>query len=375
MTLEYEINEAAQERAEKLAKRNWSRKVQSRMKDEGKKMPKGDKFIALTSYLENCEKDEIKMSFSEIEKILGFQLSNAAYLYPAQWSNSESQSFAFGWLNAGYLTRQVNIPAQTVVFIKKTDQGHGVQKTYEKRVREIREKSATLSLNEAIRCIRTYFNETVKDSHGRYMSWRHCYHAFVGNRDNADEKMIDYLALHLAFYLASWGMYRGSSFLLQKDYKVHIPVVKILMEEKYNPLVGISAEALTEDGNLELLEEVSERIRRVYAVEKPSVEGVTNNVTDTLVTKILLGTLGCVPAYDRYYVQAVKQYHVSTGVYNKESVRNIAKYYLSHKDGFEALRVELSTCGIEYPPMKLMDMCMWQVAFEADTEEHYSNIK
>jgi hypothetical protein len=101
-------------------------------------MPKGDKFIALTSYLEKCGKDEIKMSFSEIEKILGFQLSNAAYLYPAQWSNSESQSFAFGWLNAGYLTRKVNIPRQTVEFIKETDQGHGVQKTYEDRVREDR---------------------------------------------------------------------------------------------------------------------------------------------------------------------------------------------------------------------------------------------
>jgi hypothetical protein len=267
------------------------------------------------------------MSFSDIEKILGFQLSNAAYLYPAQWSNSESQSFAFGWLNAGYLTRQVNIPGQTVEFIKRTYQGQGVQKTNEKRVREVRDKSPTLPLEEAVRCIHTYFNETVKDSHGRYMSWRHCYNAFVENRDNIDEKTIDYLALHLAFYLASWGMYRGSSFLLQKDYKVHVPVVKILMERKYNPLVGISAEELIENVNLELLEEVSERIRRAYAMEKPSVEGVTNNATDTLVTKILLGTLGCVPAYDRYYVQAVKQYNVSTGVYSKESVRDIAKYY------------------------------------------------
>ena len=31
-------------------------------------MPKGDKFIALTAYLEKCGKDEIKLSFSEIKK-------------------------------------------------------------------------------------------------------------------------------------------------------------------------------------------------------------------------------------------------------------------------------------------------------------------
>lgn len=44
-------------------------------------MPKGDKFIALTSYLENCGMDELRMSFSEIEKIIGFKLSDSAYSY------------------------------------------------------------------------------------------------------------------------------------------------------------------------------------------------------------------------------------------------------------------------------------------------------
>lgn len=81
---------------------------------------------------------------------------------------------------------------------------------------------------------------------------------------------------------------------------------------------------------------------------------------------LLFAMLGCVPAYDRYYVQAVKQYGISIGGYNKESVRDVAKYYLSNKDEFETVRAEVSTWGVEYPAMKLMDMCMWQVAFEAD---------
>lgn len=210
-----------------------------------------------------------------------------------------------------------------------------------------------------------FYNDLKVDENGRYRSWEHCYSHFIKAR-GSQEIDYDYLSLQLAFYLASWGMYRGSSFLLQKDYKVHIPVVKILMEEQYNSLVGITAEELMNDANLNLLEEVSTRIRKAYADERPSFEGVTNNATDTLVTKILLGTLGCVPAYDRYYVQAVKQYGISAGGFNKESVRDVAKYYLSHKDAFETVRAELSTCGVEYPVMKLMDMCMWQVAFEAD---------
>ena len=332
-------------------------------------MAKGDKYIALTTYLKKCERDVEKMSFKEIESVLGERLPESAYKYPAQWSNSESQSLAYGWLDAGYMSQNLNIANQTIEFVKRDRRESNSQPKFIKKKVSV-EKKASLPVDEAIRCIRTYFNETIKDSHGRYLSWCHCYNAFKDNRGNRDEKTVDYLALHLAFYLASWGMYRGSSFLLQKDYKVHIPVVEIILEEKYAPILGITAEGLMEDDKLDLLEDVSARIRQAYANEQPSFEGVTNNATDTLVTKILLGALGCVPAYDRYYVQAVRQYGISVGEYDRRSVRDVARYYLQYKDEFEHVRAELSAYGTEYPVMKIMDMCLWQVAFENDTEEN-----
>lgn len=244
-----------------------------------------------------------------------------------------------------------------------------VAKTSKAEQNKVHKNIPIMTADAAVQLIRDYFNETVKDPHGRYMSWRHCYKAFSENRNAADEQAIDYLSLHLAFYLASWGMYRGSSFLLQKDYKVHIPIVMIIQEQKYNPLHGISAEDLCEKENLDLLNEIAMRIRDCYAKEQPSVDGITNNATDTLVTKILLGTLGCVPAFDRYYVNSVKKNHVSTGVFNKNSVRNVAEFYCDNLDAFENLRHELSKCGIEYPPMKLMDMCFWQDAYIDDLKD------
>ena len=65
-----------------------------------------------------------------------------------------------------------------------------------------------LSAEKAIKLMEDYFSEMIRDKHGRYMSWRYCYKVFSDNRNIIDEKTIDYLALHLAFYLASWGMYR-----------------------------------------------------------------------------------------------------------------------------------------------------------------------
>ncbi len=68
-----------------------------------------------------------------------------------------------------------------------------------------------------------------KEPNHRYRSWEHCFRAFSDKKDVTDNKTIDYLSLHLAFYLASWGMYRGSSNLLQKDYRIHIPIVRIIL--------------------------------------------------------------------------------------------------------------------------------------------------
>lgn len=243
-----------------------------------------------------------------------------------------------------------------------------VAKTSKAEQNGAHKNSPIMTADVAIRLIQDYFNETVKDPHGRYMSWRHCYKAFSENRNVANEQIIDYLSLHLAVYLASWGMLRNS-FLIQKDYKVHIPIVEIIQEQKYNPLHGISGENLCKDENLDLLNEIAMRIRNCYAKEQPSADGITNNATDTLVTKILLGTLGCVPAFDRYYVNSVKKNRVSTGIFNKKSVRSVAEFYCDNLDAFENLRHELSKCGIEYPPMKLMDMCFWQDAYIDDLKD------
>lgn len=72
-------------------------------------MPRGDKFLELTTYLENTGKDEIKMTFAEIEHIIGFKLHKSAYSYPAQWANTESQSFPFAWMNFGYLSDRLDL--------------------------------------------------------------------------------------------------------------------------------------------------------------------------------------------------------------------------------------------------------------------------
>jgi hypothetical protein len=84
--------------------------------------------------------------------------------------------------------------------------------------------------------IRAYHDPVAADEHHRQRSWEHCYRYFrrVGPTRLAGDR--DTAALHLGFFLASWGMYRGSSFLLRYAYTVHRPVIDCLAESQFLPL-------------------------------------------------------------------------------------------------------------------------------------------
>lgn len=79
----------------------------------------GQKYRALTNYLKNSCEEQIKLSFKEIEQILGFNLPPCAYNNRANWANSTSQSLARSWLKVGYKTIEVNLKQEYVVFEKQ----------------------------------------------------------------------------------------------------------------------------------------------------------------------------------------------------------------------------------------------------------------
>lgn len=184
-----------------------------------------------------------------------------------------------------------------------------------------------------------FYNDLKADKNGRYRSWKHCYSHFIKAR-KSKEVDHDYLSLQLAFYLASWGMYRGSSFLLQKDYKVHIPVVKELLKNKYDALAGIDCIGLKDDSNQKLLQDINSFLGQYYDKIRREVkeQKLKNQLSVTLITKILMGTLGCVPAYDRYFIAGIKNQKVATGNYNIRSIMKLVKFYEKNADRLEPIR-------------------------------------
>lgn len=90
---------------------------------------------------------------------------------------------------------------------------------------------------------------------------------------------------------------------------------------------------------------------------------------NTLITKVLMGTLGCAPVYDRFFVEGVKDQCVTTGIYSMKSLLNLLDFYEANQERLEKLRRTLVVYDLCYPQMKLLDMGFWQTGFDRDSEK------
>ncbi|MBO7241678.1 MAG: hypothetical protein J6U90_04435, partial [Methanobrevibacter sp.] len=190
---------------------------------------------------------------------------------------------------------------------------------------------------------------------------------------------IDKLSIHLSFYLASWGMYRGSSFLLQKDYKIHEEAVKEIIKEEYDSLVAIKFNELKGE-NLEKMEKLNSFLRQHY--RKTAEKDEDEKISDILITKILLGTLGCVPAYDQYFSKGFRKFNVlgsfsnKEGKLNEKSIMRLAEFYEKYEKELEDKRkdfkIKINNKNVEnkYPQMKVLDMGFWQIGTNNKKSNH-----
>jgi len=149
---------------------------------------------------------------------------------------------------------------------------------------------------------------------------------------------------------------------------VHTPIVEEILKPEYDCLFGLACADVRNDDVRAQYTKLYKYIAAYFDPIREKVAGRkhTNPVSPVLITKILMGTLGCVPAYDRFFQDGVATYKVTTAEYSLESVRKLAKFYEAHNDRLEEARRGMRSAGLVYPQMKLLDMGFWQIGFEKD---------
>ena len=165
----------------------------------------------------------------------------------------------------------------------------------------------------------------------RYASFDYCFNYFQSFRESrnipalASAAYIQLSCLHLGFYLASWGMFRGSTTLLQRSARYLIPVIEVIANTEA-PFWEIDVDSYTESN----IERVCERGRRLQR----SLPGMS----DALLTKIMLGVFGCVPAFDTNFRGACRAAGV-VGTFGAKALKQIGALYKAQAAVFDEYRV------------------------------------
>ena len=201
----------------------------------------------------------------------------------------------------------------------------------------------------------------------RYASFDYCFNYFQGLKDKkelAHKNNIQNSCLHLGFYLASWGMLRNS-FLLQKSIKFYEFLIKYI-SEKENDFWKIDVSNYT-DTNLEKLINCGKDIKNKLG---------DKGVTDILVTKIMLGVFGNVPAFDTYFKMGS-----NLGTFNKHSLEEISSFYKNYSKiiSDEATRIKTfeypsgEAGSRSYTKAKIIDMIFFIEGYENDKSKKNEN--
>lgn len=189
----------------------------------------------------------------------------------------------------------------------------------------------------------------------RYTSFDYCYNFFKLTNDLTID--IEKSCLVLGFYLASWGMFRGSSFLLQHSvnhFRTIIEYVNSLDKEVWNIDVD-----KYDKNNIELIKNIYKEVRNRLI---PS-----GNADLTLVTKVLLGVFGFIPAFDSYFCESFRA--ISNGRcgfrrVNEVSLNFVRDFYQVNKLSIDNLSdntfstdfISGKKTEIKYPKAKIIDM-------------------
>lgn len=202
--------------------------------------------------------------------------------------------------------------------------------------------------------------------HHRYRTWEHCYRYFRSAARETSEDVRCHAALQLAFYLASWGMYRGSSFLLQYAYTVHLGVIDVLREARFSALWQEEFGAgKADDALVPTMLDACAAIEEAY---RPfACNANSKKATDTLVTKVVLGTFGCLPACDQYFVKGFRHAGFTYSRVNAKFIHRILDFcHANLPDLRQEQKWIQRRRSVRYPLMKLVDMYFWQSGRELD---------
>jgi hypothetical protein len=197
----------------------------------------------------------------------------------------------------------------------------------------------------------------------RSQSYDHCYNYFADTKDPTAD--LEKSCGVLGFYLASWGMYRGSTYLQQHTNSSQLIQTIRKIQNLRPALAGIDLNNYSEK-NMDLVLSAYGEIKDALQIRQRSQV--------TIVTKVMVAAFGCIPAFDRNFSQAFRralQPHARLphGRVDSDVLRMLAAFYGANRDDIEKLHQESRTVafgtdtvtGHRLSRAKIVDMYFYEL--------------
>ena len=171
----------------------------------------------------------------------------------------------------------------------------------------------------------------------RSQSYDHCYNYFADIDDlKAD---LEKSCAVLGFYLASWGMYRGSAYLQRETNSGHLARVVGAIQSLRAALAYLDLNRYDEDN--------IETVLRAYQAIDDALQ-IKQRSRVTIVTKIMVAAFGCIPAFDRNFTSGFRKVlgaHAKfpSGRMDKQVLQLLGAFYRANQSEIDRLHADSRT--------------------------------
>lgn len=195
-----------------------------------------------------------------------------------------------------------------------------------------------------------------KGQYDRYASYDYCFNYFRKVKGDDLTQDMEKSCMVLMSYLASWGMYRGSAYLKEHSAKIFEELIIYISRSED---VVWNVDINTYPKHIPLLINTYEEIKDKLQVG--------TSVHKTLITKIMMGVYGNVPALDKYFCKGFK--HITNGrcafsSFGEKSLTTLYNFYQNRSSLVDSLSASYKTLSfqtgkptrIHYTRAKIIDM-------------------
>lgn len=224
-------------------------------------------------------------------------------------------------------------------------------------------------------CIYKYHTDpqvqSVDASKHRFASYDFCHSYFLRNRESSSSKMEE-SCIYLWSFLGSWGMLRGSSVLFKENSPASLRNVVECIAKTPKEVWDIDVEQYGNEKCRQQIICLYNSISRALTEGSSSVDCKGNPITPlknpsrTLVTKIMMGVFGIVPAFDTFFCDVFDSLYPGkgfrSGKFSLDCLDAIYDFYLQNKQQLDSIKIAVIDFdgepieGMYYKKAKLIDM-------------------